>query len=177
MTKVLTYISSILLLINLQATTYAQTQDMGSSNICGAQVIGSQNIIKCYVNTWPLSIDKKGELAELCQDENFGVIPSILFMSKKTYNVGEIIAIKYSGACPNKTEFLIVPEKNRPTSQRNVGMRRRSVPVPSYEGEIRFIDDRQSHPGMYVIQAYFTDSQQRTFLGGRSLPFQVNSRY
>jgi hypothetical protein len=176
-TKVLSYVSIFFLWINPQATAYAQSQNMGSSNICGTLVIGDHSIIECNVNTWPLSIEKKGELAQLCQDQNFGAIPPILFMSKRNYNVGEIISIKYSGACPNQTEFLIVPEKTRLSPTRNGGMKGRSVPVPSYAGEIRFIDDRQSRPGMYVIQAYFTDSQRRTFLGGRSLPFQVNSRY
>ena len=177
--KVLIYISSVLLLTNLPASTHAQRQNMGSSNICGTQLRGNQNRVDCkvFINQWPLSSEEKGNLVELCRADDLGATPPIIFMTKKIYNAGEIISIRYSGACPYKTEFLIVPENNRPTPSRNTGMARRSVPVPNYEGEIRFVNDKQPNPGMYVIHAYLIDSERRVTLGGRSLPFQVRSKF
>lgn len=176
-TKALTYISSMLVLFSLPVPIHAQQQGMGSSIICGTQIIGSGSTVTCNVNTWPLSSEKQGQLAELCQEENFGIIPPVLFMSKKTYNVGEIISIRYSGACPNKTQFLIVPQEARTGSIITVAMDRRFVSVPDYKGVIRFMNDRQSRPGMYVIRAYFVDGKGRRDLAAISLPFEVRSRF
>lgn len=176
--RALACISSVLLLNNLPPSVYAQqiNQGMGSFNICGTQVIGNNSIITCNVNTWPLSNERKNDLVELCRRENFGRIPSILFMTKKAYNVGEIISIKYSGACPNKTEFLITPQSTNPDNGRNAGMMRRSEPVSDYEAEMEF-DDRPLRPGKYVIHAYFADrSRRQSYIAGISLPFEILKR-
>jgi hypothetical protein len=181
LTNALNFSSSVLFLIGvgIQTISLAEvpSQSMGSSNICGSQVIGNKNSIICNVNNWPLSSKQQEKLSFLCQDENFYPIPPVLVNTKKTYGVGEIISIGYSGACPNKTEFLIVPANQKPVAGRNTGERRRSVLVSDYKGEIRFKKDKQSNPGMYAVNSYFTDEQGKVFLAGRSFPFEVISKF
>lgn len=181
LTNVLKFSSSVLFLIGfgIQTISLAEvpSQSIGSSNICGSQTIGNNNIFICNVYNWPLSSKQQDKLSHLCQDEDFYNIPPVLVKTKKTYGVGEIIRIEYSGACPNKTEFLIVPANQKPVAGRNTGQRRRSVLVSDYKGEIRFKKDKQSNPGMYVINSYFTDEQGNVFLAGRSFPFEVISKF
>lgn len=139
---------------------------------CGNQATGN---VTCnnFPNTFfPEKANQ--DLKDLCSEENFGAIKNgVIIYTRKAYNVGEIIDIKYSDACPYKTEFLIVRANAPYTSRRNTIMRRRSLKVPSYNGEIRFPEDRISSPGTYAIQAYYTDNQRKTFLAGRSFPFEV----
>lgn len=179
--NILRFSLGILFLTNvgIQRVSLAEvpSQSMGSSNICGSQVIGNNNSVICNVSNWPLNSKQQEKLSFLCQDENFYPIPPVLVNTKKTYGVGEIISIGYSGACPNKTEFLIVPANQKPIAGRNTGERRRSVLVSDYKGEIRFKKYKPSNPGTYVVNSYFTDEQGTVFLAGRSFPFEVISKF
>ncbi len=171
-------ISSTLFLTSLLTPIYAQNnnQTIGSDNICGTQILGNGNYVICNVNNWPLNKEKKSTLVENCRRENFGVIPNILFNTKKTYNVGEIISIEYAGACPGKTDFFIVQDNANRDCRRNMGMRQRSERVQSYEGALEFSKHKIGNAGKYVIHACFL-GEGSDYIAGVSLPFEVLSRF
>ncbi len=172
-------ISSTLFFTSLLTPIYAQNnnQTIGSDNICGTQILGNGNYVICNVNNWPLNEEKKSTLVENCRRENFGVIPSILFNTKKTYNVGEIISIEYAGACPGKTVFFIVPESTNRECRLDTGMKRRSEIAQNYEGSLEFSKHKikEGQDGKYVIHACFFD-KGGNYLAGVSLPFEVLPR-
>lgn len=181
--KPIIYVSNILLLFSCFQSVEAEETNVdtvrnGSAGKntgiiynCGNQAVGP---VTCIYDRFHLDKEKSKKIGELCSIENFGAIEKgVEFKTRKTYNVGEIINIEYTNACPYKTDFLIVNANSPYSPRRNSGMREKSVKVPDFNGEMRFTEDKKSKPGKYAIQAYYIDSQRKIFLGGRSLPFEV----
>jgi hypothetical protein len=160
----------------LASPSLAQNQEMGSYNICGTQVRGSGNIVNCnvFLGQWPQG--RTDKISELCRQEEYGLLPPVLFMTKTNYALGEIVRFQYSGACPQNTRFILL-DANKDL---DVVLRRSltgSVLASQFRGSAEMREDKPEQVGSYTIAAVFIDEQRRRFIAGRSLPFNVYSRY
>jgi hypothetical protein len=162
------------LLTFIDRPSIAQDSRIDNNTICGTIIRGYSNTVNCsvFINTWPKN--ELSQRSELCEQENFGLLPPILFMTKKRYSLGEIIAFRFSGACPQRTRIGLI-DANRVTKTLDRGLG--AVLIHEYQGYVDLRNNRPTAPGDYSLVAFFVDSAGRAFPAGRSLPFSVYERF
>lgn len=155
--------------------SFAQDSNIGNNNICGTIIRGYSNTVNCnvFVNSWPKN--ELSQRSELCEQENFGLLPPILFMTKRRYSLGEIIAFRFSGACPQRTRIVLVGANDVVKTTRRYWLR--PIIIHEYQGFVELRNIRPTVPGDYSLVAFFVDSEGREFPAGRSLPFSVYDRF